>query len=241
MTATDATELPPVDERLVIEEGDTQKVIEVVEEDGKRFKQTTVYNVVREEVKMPSRVLARRSWAKFGKSARAPPGPEPMTTSISDEVFIEFTAAREAEAAEQRKQEEQRQKAQQMSVPYRLPVALRQEKTEEEMPKRPQTGAYRAPRTRNGAASAFDEEQPSLQITNLPPWTTDDDLRDLCNAIAPVRRVFLAKDKRTGDAKGFAYVDFNMRQDAATALEKLDGHRYGPSVLSCEWAKPRRK
>lgn len=36
-------------------------------------------------------------------------------------------------------------------------------------------------------------------------------------------RVFLAKDRETGRAKGFAFISFADRTDAAKACEKIDG------------------
>ena len=38
-----------------------------------------------------------------------------------------------------------------------------------------------------------------------------------------VTRVFLAKDRETGRAKGFAFISFQERTDAAKACEKMDG------------------
>jgi len=38
-----------------------------------------------------------------------------------------------------------------------------------------------------------------------------------------VTRVFLAKDRETGRAKGFAFVSYADRSDAAKACEKMDG------------------
>ncbi len=38
-----------------------------------------------------------------------------------------------------------------------------------------------------------------------------------------VTRVFLAKDRETGRAKGFAFISFQERTDAARACEKMDG------------------
>ena len=45
-----------------------------------------------------------------------------------------------------------------------------------------------------------------------------------------VTRVFLAKDRETGRAKGFAFISFQERTDAARACEKMDGCTW--SVLS---------
>ena len=38
-----------------------------------------------------------------------------------------------------------------------------------------------------------------------------------------VTRVFLAKDRETNRAKGFAFISFQERTDAAKACEKMDG------------------
>ena len=38
-----------------------------------------------------------------------------------------------------------------------------------------------------------------------------------------VTRVFLAKDRETNMAKGFAFISFQDRADAARACEKMDG------------------
>ena len=133
-----------------------------------------------------------------------------------------------------------KKKAQQMSMPYRVPASIREKAETEDRPERKATGAYRAPRGRGGT-TMDDNDVPSLQLNNLPQETTDEDLRELCKPFGNLRRLFLAKDKRTGDAKGFAYIDFEFRDDAEKALQSLNGHRYGYTVLSCEWAKPRQK
>lgn len=52
-----------------------------------------------------------------------------------------------------------------------------------------------------------------------------------------VTRVFLAKDRDTGRAKGFAFVSFADRSDAAKACEKMDGFGYNNLILRVEFAK----
>ncbi|QCT69751.1 hypothetical protein E1952_14825 [Staphylococcus aureus] len=52
-----------------------------------------------------------------------------------------------------------------------------------------------------------------------------------------VTRVFLAKDRETGKAKGFAFVSFVDRSDDAVACEKMDGFGYGHLILRVEFAK----
>jgi RNA recognition motif-containing protein len=45
-----------------------------------------------------------------------------------------------------------------------------------------------------------------------------------------VTRVFLAKDRETGRAKGFAFVSYADRTDAAKACEKMDGCKFCEST-----------
>lgn len=42
----------------------------------------------------------------------------------------------------------------------------------------------------------------------------------------------------TGHCKGFAYVHFKFRADAAKAIQKLNGHGYDHLILNVEWSKP---
>lgn len=49
------------------------------------------------------------------------------------------------------------------------------------------------------------------------------ELRDLFERFGRVTRVFLARDRETQRAKGFAFISFADRSDAARACEKMDG------------------
>ena len=48
-------------------------------------------------------------------------------------------------------------------------------------------------------------------------------MRDIFERFGRVTRVFLAKDRETGRAKGFAFISYQERSDAAKACEKIDG------------------
>jgi translation initiation factor 3 subunit G len=65
----------------------------------------------------------------------------------------------------------------------------------------------------------------------------EQELRDLFERFGRVTRVFLAKDRDTGRAKGFAFISFVDRADAARACDKLDGHGYKHLILKVEFAK----
>lgn len=51
----------------------------------------------------------------------------------------------------------------------------------------------------------------------------EQELRDLFERFGRVTRVFLARDRDTQKAKGFAFISFADRNDAARACEKMDG------------------
>ncbi|XHG03297.1 translation initiation factor eIF3 subunit g, variant 2 [Aspergillus wentii] len=51
----------------------------------------------------------------------------------------------------------------------------------------------------------------------------EQELRDLFERFGRVTRVFLARDRETQRAKGFAFISFADRDDAARACEKVDG------------------
>jgi len=79
----------------------------------------------------------------------------------------------------------------------------------------------------------------TIRVTNLSEDTTEDDLRALCSRFGRTARTYLAKDKITGISRGFAYVSFNSRSEAETAISQLNGFGYDSLILHCEFAKPR--
>ena len=61
----------------------------------------------------------------------------------------------------------------------------------------------------------------------MSEFAEENDLREIFERFGRVTRVFLAKDRDTNRAKGFAFISFQERSDAAKACEKIDG---------CEWS-----
>lgn len=59
-----------------------------------------------------------------------------------------------------------------------------------------------------------------LQVSEL---AEEQELRDLFERFGRVTRVFLARDRETQRAKGFAFISYADRSDAVSASEKLDG------------------
>lgn len=91
-------------------------------------------------------------------------------------------------------------------------------------------GKYVPPSARAGlsGASAFKPEQRrddlnTLRVSNLSENTTEADLQDLFQRFGRISRVYLAKDKETMQSRGFAFVSFVNKDDAARAMEELQG------------------
>ena len=62
-----------------------------------------------------------------------------------------------------------------------------------------------------------------LRNAQVSEFAEENDLREIFERFGRVTRVFLAKDRETGRAKGFAFISFQERSDAAKACEKIDG------------------
>ena len=77
----------------------------------------------------------------------------------------------------------------------------------------------------------------TLRVTNVSEFAEENEIREMFSRYGHVTRVFLAKDRDTGRAKGFAFVSFADRADAARACERMDGYGYGHLILKVEFAK----
>ena len=76
----------------------------------------------------------------------------------------------------------------------------------------------------------------TLRVTNLSEDTGEQDIRDLFIRFGNLQRVYLARNKATGQSRGFAFVSYYNRKDAELALEKLQGYGYDNLILRLEFA-----
>ncbi|XP_005109948.2 eukaryotic translation initiation factor 3 subunit G [Aplysia californica] len=108
------------------------------------------------------------------------------------------------------------------------------------------TGKYIPPVMREGANKGRGEsmstqrkdEAATIRVTNLSEDTRESDLQELFRPFGPISRIYLAKDKTTGQSKGFAFINFHRREDAARAISGVSGFGYDHLILNVEWAKP---
>jgi len=55
--------------------------------------------------------------------------------------------------------------------------------------------------------------------------------------IGDIARIFLSKDKITGQSRGFAFVSYKHREDAEKAIKTLNGYGNDQLILSVEWSE----
>ena len=53
-----------------------------------------------------------------------------------------------------------------------------------------------------------DEDTAAIRVSNLSENVQDNDLQDLFRPFGHIARIFLAKDKMTGQCKGFAFINY---------------------------------
>jgi len=89
-----------------------------------------------------------------------------------------------------------------------------------------------------GRGGGGDRDQNTIRVTNISEDTTEADLQELFQPFGRISRVYLAKDKETLQSRGFAFVSFVHRDDAAKAMDRLQGYGYDHLILKLEWARP---
>jgi len=280
----DTTTLPPSSEKI---KGDTKIVTEYMfNEDNKKVKVVRTYKIERKMV--PKVVAERRAWSKFGMSKNDKPGPNPQTTVVAEEIWMQFVANKEEAEKDQPDSALDKLKATNRGVvkcrickedhwttqcPYKDTLGpLRESLTG---PVEGEAGAegagagaaaaaaapagggggaggkYVPPSRRGGDNSSAQsrisgdsmpdkrrEDTAAIRVSNLSENAQETDLQELFKPFGHIARIFLAKDKMTGQCKGFAFVNYYRKEDASKAIATLNGFGYDHLILSVEWAKP---
>ena len=82
------------------------------------------------------------------------------------------------------------------------------------------------------------DDTAAIRVSNLSENTQEGDLQEPCKPFGGIARIYLAKDKITGQCKGFAFINYYRKEDAAKAIATLNGYGYDHLILNVEWAKP---
>jgi RNA recognition motif-containing protein len=77
-----------------------------------------------------------------------------------------------------------------------------------------------------------------LYVGNLPFQTTEADLETLFAANGDVSSISVMRDRETGRARGFAFVEMATEEGATKAIDALNNSSYGGRNLSVNEARP---
>ena len=77
-----------------------------------------------------------------------------------------------------------------------------------------------------------------LYVGNLPYETSEADLQALFEQAGPVESVQVMRDRDTGRARGFAFVEMSSDDDAQNAITKLNDQQFGGRRLTVNEARP---
>ncbi|XP_059631360.1 serine/arginine-rich splicing factor SC35-like isoform X3 [Cornus florida] len=77
----------------------------------------------------------------------------------------------------------------------------------------------------------------SLLVLNITFRTSADDLFPLFDKYGKVVDVFIPRDRRTGESRGFAFVRYKYADEARKAVEKLDGRTVDGREIMVQFAK----
>jgi len=243
----DPAALPPSSEKI---KGDTKIVTDYAfNDDGKKVKIVRTYKIERKMV--PKIVAERRTWKKFGDSEGDKAGPNPQTTVVAEEIWMQFVANKEEHEKEKDDNSAlDKLKATNRGVvkcrickedhwttqcPYKDTLGpLRESLTGpvEGDPDAPDGGAgpggaqggpggstqggkYVPPSRRGGGMSDAQariqgdsmpdrrarEDTAAIRVSNLSENAQETDLQELFKPFGHIARIFLAKDKVTGQCK----------------------------------------
>jgi cold-inducible RNA-binding protein len=78
-----------------------------------------------------------------------------------------------------------------------------------------------------------------LFVGNLPYAISDEELRELFAAMGSVKSVRIITDFDTGRSKGYGFVEMGTPDEAAKAIQQLNGHSVGGRAVVVSEARAR--
>ncbi|KAK3955118.1 eukaryotic translation initiation factor 3 subunit G-domain-containing protein [Pseudoneurospora amorphoporcata] len=275
-----STELPPP-QKITNKDGSTTIIEYRLNDNGQKVKTTRRIRYITHREVVNPRVADRKSWAKFGLSAKDGAGPAPDTTSVGENIIFKPSFNWRQDAKDESKDpnaQAMKDKLKDKKVkcricngehftarcPYKDTMApigeagaaadVAASAADEAAAASQGTagagkkGSYVPPALRGagGAAAAGErmggkygerDDLATLRVTNVSEMAEEQELRDMFERFGRVTRVFLAKDRDTGLAKGFAFISFADRSDAVKACAKMDGFGFRHLILRVEFAK----
>ncbi|CAB3405073.1 unnamed protein product [Caenorhabditis bovis] len=225
------------DNQSRVEEGDdgTRTETAFTVEDGVRYKVVTTFKVINKRV--PKVVAERKKWKKFGSCKEDPPGPHVATTYVAEEVEMQFTRNRAGEQILDVQEDKQATKATSREhcrhckgndhwsthCPYKVMYQLDEEADAEKESEKDRNALGLRPDGRQIDRNRSDEN--TCRVTNLPQEMEEAELREIFGTMGRIIRIFIARDKITNLPKGFAFITYENREDAARAIAELNDLR----------------
>lgn len=77
-----------------------------------------------------------------------------------------------------------------------------------------------------------------LYVGNLSYEATETDLQDLFGKAGTVQTVSIVRDRDTGRARGFGFVEMSNEAEAQSAIKQFDQQPFGGRNLTVNIAKP---
>lgn len=253
--------LPPAGEVL---EDDIKTVTEYKTIDDKKVKIVRQYRI--EKHLVSKSIAKRKTWRKYGAASNDPPGPNPNNTIAAEDVIMQFVTNKESLQEEKQTDDDPLKNAKNVKCrickedhwtikcPYKHTLGPLQEtlKADDKKPataatttEEKKSGKYVPPNMREGGnrrgesmQSSHRDESATIRVTNLSEDVREADLQLLFRPFGSIQRYYLAMDKTTQQSKGFAFVTFHRKEDAARAINHLSGYGYDHLILNVEWAKP---
>jgi translation initiation factor 3 subunit G len=264
-TTTQGLTMPPAPD-VVENRIDAQGVRTIIEygtnEKGQKIKITKRVKPTKKTMMMNPNVIRRRQWKKFGDCAGVAGIESNVTYTTPDVIHLDLRPKKREEEKDDAGGLEKL--SQQTSVVvcrncgetghWTLKCPKRNQIEPTNSSNAPtstpaataaapaaSTGKYVPVHLRAGAttSSSSQRDDYSVRVTNVSPDTTEADLTELFRKCGHPKRVFLAKDRSTGESRGFAFVSFSDKAEAQRAIDTIDGHGYDNLILRVEWAKPR--
>ena len=78
-----------------------------------------------------------------------------------------------------------------------------------------------------------------LYVGNLPYDTAETQLQDLFAQAGTVDTVSVVRDRETGRARGFAFVEMGSDEEAQQAINQLNSYELGGRALTVNEARPK--
>lgn len=79
-------------------------------------------------------------------------------------------------------------------------------------------------------------ETHSIYVGDLCDTVDDASLKKFFEPVGPVVSVKVVRDLATFQSKGFGFVSFQNKEDAATAIEQMNGQQLGKKAIKTNWA-----